>query len=131
MAVPMDLLAAGFAPARGFPPNQVIPASIVAIAIAAAVAIGAVRYRQGRFAALGRVADAAGARSGLPGWAALPSLVTAVSLLIAVFGFYWDVAWHIDKGRDDGPFGTPAHYFIIAGLLGIALAGVLSVVLDK
>src|SRR5689334_8792390 len=81
--------AAGFAPARGFPPNQVIPATIVAVAITAAVAIGAVRYRQGRFPALDRVADAASRRSGLPGWAALPSAVTGVSLLVAVFGFYW------------------------------------------
>src|SRR3954454_6793477 len=57
--------------------------------------------------------------------------MTTVSLLIAVFGFYWDVAWHIDKGRDQGPFSTPAHYPIIIGLLGIALAGVLAVVHDK
>jgi hypothetical protein len=131
MATHVHLLSAGFAPARGFPPSLVIPATIVAVLLTAAVAYGAWRYRQGRFAALDRVADAASARSGLPGWAALPSLVTAVSLLVAVFGFYWDVAWHIDKGRDNGPFGTPAHYFIIAGLLGIALAGVLAVILDK
>jgi hypothetical protein len=131
MATHLHLLSAGIAPARGFPPSQVIPATIVAVLLTVAVAYGAWRYRQGRFAALDRVADAAAARSGLPGWAALPSLVTAVSLLVAVFGFYWDVAWHIDKGRDNGPFGTPAHYFIIAGLLGIALAGLLAVVLDK
>jgi hypothetical protein len=131
MATHLHLLSTGIAPARGFPPSQVIPATIVAVLLTAAVAYGAARYRQGRFAALDRVADAASARSGLPGWAALPSLVTAVSLLVAVFGFYWDVAWHIDKGRDNGPFGTPAHYFIIVGLLGIAIAGVLAVVLDK
>src|SRR4051812_24293618 len=131
MATSLHVLSAGVAPARGFPPNQVIPATVVAILLTAAVAYGAWRYRQGRFAALDRVADAAGARSGLPGWAALPSIVTALSLVVAVFGFYWGVAWHIDKGRDNGPFGTPAHYFIIAGLLGIAIAGVLAVVLDK
>ncbi|HET7530612.1 MAG TPA: hypothetical protein VFJ98_06595 [Mycobacteriales bacterium] len=131
MALSPHLLAAGFAPARGFPPGQVIPAAIVAVLLTAAVAYGARRYRQGRFAALDRVADVFAARSGLPGWAALPSAVTGISLLVAVFGFYWDVAWHIDKGRDNGPFGTPAHYFIIVGLLGIALAGVLAVVLDK
>jgi hypothetical protein len=131
MATHLHLLSASFAPARGFPPSQVIPATIVAVLLTAAVAYGAWRYRQGRFAALDRVADAAAVRSGLPPWAALPSLMTAVSLLVAVFGFYWDVAWHIDKGRDNGPFGTPAHYFIIVGLLGIALAGLTSVVLDK
>src|SRR3954451_23577661 len=124
-------LAAGFSPERGFPPNQVIPAVIVAVLLTAAVTIGAVRYRQGKFAALDRVADSVAGNSGLPAWAALPTVVTSISLLIAVFGFYWDVAWHIDKGRDDGPFSTPAHYFIIVGLLGIAIAGVLAVVLDK
>src|SRR4051812_10194099 len=131
MVTSLHLLSAGVPAARGFPPGQVIPATIVAIVLTIAVAYGAWRYRQGRFAALDRVADGVAARSGLPGSAALPSVVTAVSLLVAVFGFYWDVAWHIDKGRDDGPFGTPAHYFIIIGLLGIALAGLLAVVLDK
>src|SRR3954451_1619874 len=105
MATPLTTtaVAAGFAPARGFPPTQVIPATIVAVLLTAGVAYGAVRYRQGRFAALERLVAATEARTGLPGWASMPSLVTAVSLLIAVFGFYWDVAWHIDKGRDDGP----------------------------
>ena len=125
------LTAAGFAPARGFPPNQVIPATIVAVLLTVGVVYGAVRYRQGRFAALDRVGAAVERHSGLPAWAALPSLVTSLSLLTAVFGFYWDVAWHIDKGRDDGPFSTPAHYPIIIGLLGIAIAGVMAVVLDK
>ena len=124
-------LAAGFAPARGFPPSQVIPASIVAVLLVVGVAIGSVRYRQGRFAALGRVADRAERATGLPGWASLPIGMTTISLLIAVFGFYWDVGWHIDKGRDQGPFSTPAHYPIIIGLVGIAIAGVTSLTLDK
>jgi len=122
--------AAGFAPARGFPPSQVIPASIVAVLLTLGVALGAVRYRQGRFAALGRLAGRAERTSGLPGWAALPIAMTTLSLLIAVFGFYWDVSWHIDKGRDQGPFSTPAHYPIIIGLVGIAIAGVTSLTLD-
>src|SRR4051812_42738375 len=130
-AHPAAALAAAFSPARGFPPNQVIPAIIVAVLLTAGVVIGSVRYRQGKFAALDRVADSVAGNSGLPAWAALPTVVTSISLLIAVFGFYWDVAWHIDKGRDDGPFSTPAHYGIIVGLLGIAVAGVLAVVLDK
>jgi hypothetical protein len=124
-------LAAGFAPARGFPPNQVIPATIVAVLITVGVIWGSVRYRQGRFAGLERVATAVERQSGMPAWAALPTLVTSASLLVAVFGFYWDVAWHIDRGRDQGPFSTPAHYPILIGLLGIAVAGVLAVVLDK
>src|SRR5207237_3734018 len=101
-----------------------------AAALTIAVALGAVRYRQGRFPALGRVAGRVERTTGLPGWASLPIAMTTVSLLVAVFGFYWDVAWHIDKGRDDGPFSTPAHYPIIIGLLGIAIAGVTSLTLD-
>jgi hypothetical protein len=123
-------VAAGFSPARGFPPGQVIPASLVAVLLTVGVAIGAVRARQGRFVALQRLADRSERATGLPSWAALPIGMTTLSLLIAVFGFYWDVAWHIDKGRDDGPFSTPAHYPIIIGLLGIAIAGVTSLALD-
>ena len=126
----LTVQAAGFAPARGFPPNQVIPASIVAVLLTAAVVIGVMRYRQGRFAALDRLADRAEQATGLPRWASLPIGMTTISLLIAVFGFYWDVAWHIDKGRDEGPLSTPAHYPIIIGLLGIAIAGVASLALD-
>src|SRR5947208_4022989 len=129
--MPFTVVAGGLAPARGFPPNQVIPATIVAVLITAAMAWGSLRYRQGRFAALERVAQRAEERSGLPAWAALPMAVTSVSLVVAVFGFYWDVAWHIDKGRDAGPFSTPAHYPIIVGLVGIAIAGVMAVVLDR
>src|SRR5947209_15425541 len=125
------LTAAGLAPARWFPPSQVIPASIVAALITAGVVLGVVRYRQGRFAALDRLAARAEVSTGLPRWAALPIGMTTISLLVAVFGFYWDVSWHIDKGRDEGPFSTPAHYPIIIGLVGIAIAGVMSLTLDN
>ena len=52
----------------------------------------------------------------LPAWAALPSAITVVSLLVAVSGYYWDVSWHIDRGRDPGAFANPAHWLIIIGL---------------
>jgi hypothetical protein len=126
-----SLVAANVPAARGFPPEQVVPAAIVAVLLTAGVVLGAWRYRQGRLPLLDRLAAASERHSGLPAWASLPAATTGVSLLVAVFGFYWDVAWHIDKGRDDGPFGTPAHYFIVAGLVGIAVAGVLAIVLDK
>jgi hypothetical protein len=129
--MPLTVLAADVPAARGFPLDQLAPAAAVAVLLTAAVVFAAWRYRQGRLPALDRLAAATERHSGLPAWAALPAAVTGVSLLVAVFGFYWDVAWHIDKGRDDGPFGTPAHYFIVAGLVGIAVAGVLAVVLDK
>src|SRR5262249_6267691 len=48
------------------------------------------------------------------------------SLICAVWGYYWDVSWHIDRGRDPGAFANPAHWFILIGLDGIAFAGVLA-----
>ena len=40
---------------------------------------------------------------------------------------YWDISLHIDDGRDEGPLANPAHYFILAGLFGVFLAGVLGI----
>ncbi|MTV25394.1 hypothetical protein FTX61_08235 [Nitriliruptoraceae bacterium ZYF776] len=85
--------------------------------------------RRGRFGGLDRVADAVGRHLRLPGWAALPLAVAGVSLVIAVFGFYWDVATHIDHGRDEGVFGNAAHWPILVGLVGIAVAGLFAIVL--
>jgi hypothetical protein len=50
----------------------------------------------------------------------------AGGLLIAVFGMYWDIATHIDAGRDEGPFANASHYFILVGLAMIFLAGALA-----
>jgi hypothetical protein len=89
----------------------------------------AMAHRAGRISWLGRLAGFSERVSGLPGWAALPGAITGGALMIAVFGFYWDVAKHIDTGRDPSPFGTPAHYPILVGLFGIAVGGFLSIVL--
>jgi len=43
--------------------------------------------------------------------------IAATSLLLALFGTYWDDAWHTDKGRDT--FWTPPHLLLYAGI-GIA-----------
>src|SRR5262245_41633695 len=94
-------------PAKGAPVSDLLWASLVATVLGAGVLWVAVSHRNGRIRWLGRLAAFAERESGLPGWAALPSLVVGASLLIAVFGFYWDVAKHIDTGRDPSPFGTP------------------------
>src|SRR3954447_1869665 len=86
-------------------------------------------HRTRRIAWLGALAAYSERVSGLPRWAALPSAIGGSSLLLALFGFWWGVAPHIDKGRDNGPVGTPAHYPILFGLGGIALAGYLAIVL--
>ncbi len=67
--------------------------------------------------------------TGLPGWAAVPTAVAAGSLITAVFGLYWDVSLHMDRGRGPGPLANPSHYFILAGLLGIFAAGWLAAVM--
>ena len=66
--------------------------------------------------------------TGLPAWSAGGLGVGIFALLVAVIGFYWDVAWHIELGRDQFIF-TPAHMMIVAGLGFILLAAVTSIVL--
>src|SRR4051812_9348082 len=100
------------APARGTPLSDLVPASIVALIAVAALAVAAVAHRRGRLHVLERAGTVSEQTSGFPGWAGVPIAVTTASLLVAVFGFYWDVSWHIDRGRDPGPFANPAHWFI-------------------
>ena len=98
-------------------------AGMVAAGIAAWVIVG---HREGRIQLL-RNLGAFGERvSGLPGWVAVPLSVHSGGLLIAVFGMYWDIATHIDAGRDEGPFANASHYFILVGLGMIFLAGALA-----
>lgn len=87
------------------------------------------RERTGRETVVGRLAGFVGRVDGVPRWAALSPYIHVVSLLAAAFGVWWDIAVHIDNGRDTGPFGTPAHYPIFFGILGIIIAGVLPIAL--
>ena len=68
---------------------------------------------------------------GHPGWSSMPCGLAIMSLITALFGLYWDVSLHVDVGRDQGPFGTPAHYFILAGLFGIVMAGFFAMCLPE
>ncbi len=119
-------------PAGGAATSDVIYATAGAV-VATILLLGPILlYKQGRFPLLGRAADLAERVTGLPGWAALPGTFLAITLLIAVFGMYWDISLHIDQGRDPGPLANPAHYFILAGLFGVLTAGVLGIALpDK
>ena len=120
-----------FLPARGVTVAEVLPATILLGTLAVAILALCALYRGDRLPAVDRFAAWSERTSGLPAWAAIPSAVCTLSLLTAGFGFYWDVAVHIDNGRDVGPFGTPAHYPILIGLCGLALAGVLAITLDR
>ncbi|MGY4773379.1 hypothetical protein ACXC9Q_41260 [Kribbella sp. CWNU-51] len=85
--------------------------------------------RTGRVTLVGRLADTIGRLDGVPRWAALTPYLHAVSLLACAFGVWWDIAVHIDRGRDTGPFGTPAHYPIFFGILGVIISGVVPIAL--
>jgi hypothetical protein len=66
--------------------------------------------------------------TGIPGWAAGGIIFGEWSLLMAALGFYWDVAWHIDFGRDKVLF-TPPHMMILIGLMGVLGTAILTVIL--
>jgi hypothetical protein len=117
------------APAGGAAIGQVIGASAAAMLATAALLYLGYAHRTGRTDLLRRIADFAGRNTGLAPWAAVPVVLAAGSLLVAVLGMYWDISLHIDNGRDPGPLANPAHYLILAGLFGIFAAGFLAIVL--
>src|SRR3954470_973208 len=128
MTSTLTFLAAG-EPAGGAPVQDLIPASVVAAVLTAAVLAIGFGHRAGRITILTRAAALAEGAIPVPGWAALRVLLTLGSLGVAAFGFFWDVGTHIDNGRDSGPFANAAHYPILIGLAGIALAGFVAAVL--
>ncbi len=127
------IFAAGGAddPAGGAAIAEVIGATAGATAMTAALVGLGIAHRTGRTQLLARLSAFSERISGLPGWAALPVGLATGSLLVAVFGMYWDISLHIDDGRDAGPLANPAHYFILFGLFGIFAAGFLAMVLPS
>jgi hypothetical protein len=115
--------------ARGAGLNQVIGLSIAAVVITLLMLWVGHAHRTRRITWLARLADKLGQKFHRPGWVALPTLVFTTSIICALFGFIWDVSWHIGNGRDPGPLANPAHYFIIIGLFGVFLAGMVAIVL--
>ncbi|SEG84669.1 hypothetical protein SAMN04489712_11746 [Thermomonospora echinospora] len=120
-------------PAGGAALDQIAIATGGAAALTAALLVLGFGHRTGRIGALASLARAAerGPARGMPGWAALPTLVAFWSLLTALLGMYWDISLHITQGRDEGPLANLAHYPILIGLFGIFTAGVLAMVLPK
>jgi hypothetical protein len=131
MGTPMHALqtVAASEPAGGAATGQVVIATLAASVAFSILAWLCVGHRSGRVPYLYRAARLSERLSGLPGWAALPSAISAVSLLVALLGMYWDISLHIDVGRDAGPLANPAHYLILAGLFGILAAGTVAVFL--
>jgi len=131
----MNLLAAAnttdSTPAAGAAIGEVIGATAGALIATALLLYLGWSHRTGRNNILRRAADFAARDTGFAPWAALPSLLAAGSLLVALLGMYWDISLHIDNGRDPGPLANPAHYLILVGLFGIFAAGFLAIVLPE
>lgn len=117
------------APAAGAEVKQIMIGTIViSIWMGTVVALG-LAHRAGRTQLLARAGSAIERRTKIPGWAMLPYLVAVTALAIAGVGFVWDVALHLDAGRDAGPFANPSHYMLIVGTVGFVTAGWLACVM--
>src|SRR5918993_427755 len=118
------LLAADTRPAGGAAIGEVITATGIGLGLTA-VLLGLVfLHRTRRSAALTRIGDRLGGATGVPAWVALPTILTTLSLLVALLGMLWDISLHIGVGRDEGPLANPAHFLILFGLFGVFAGGV-------
>lgn len=73
----------------------------------------------------GNIADSLQRATGFPGWSMAGVLSGLASLWVLVDGFYWDVGWHIDNGRDTQLF-TASHVMILVGLAGLIYTAALA-----
>ena len=118
-------------PAGGAAVSEIVIAFGMSLAVLVPVAWFLLRERTGKATVIGRLADWVGAKEGLPRWVALPSYLTIITLLTAGFGVWWDVATHMQRGRDEGPLANPSHYPIFLAILGFFSAGLISMGLAK
>lgn len=109
------------APAGGAALGQIVIGTAVSMSILAALFVLGLRHRAGH-QTLNRAAAPLTRFTGLPAWSVLPMAVAVGGFVLAGVGFVWDVSLHIGQGRDTGPFGTPAHYLILAGIYGFVAA---------
>ncbi|MDQ3680779.1 MAG: hypothetical protein M3378_09620 [Actinomycetota bacterium] len=65
--------------------------------------------------------------TGHSGWRMAGVLSGLTVLGVAMMGLYWDVAFHIDVGRDKELF-TPSHTMIVLGLAGLVYSAVIAVI---
>ena len=120
---PLALTFVAEPPARGAGLNQVIGLTIAAMVLSVLMLWIGWAHRTRRIGWLAKFGDWLGVKFKRPSWVALPILVYTSSIICALFGFIWDVSWHIGNGRDPGPLANPAHYFIIIGLFGVFVGG--------
>lgn len=82
-------------------------------------------HRKGRTRVLERAASVAGWVFRVPGWAALPVVLATIGLTVAMWGGLWDIGYHVDNGRDDGPLGNPGHWPLLLGIFTTFAAGII------
>jgi hypothetical protein len=109
--------------------DQVIGMTLVGAVVSAALVWIGYLHRNRRITWLTRLSEAFGRRFSRPPWVALPIAMFIATIICALFGFIWDVSLHIGNGRDPGPLANPAHYFILVGLFGMFVSGMVAVVL--
>jgi hypothetical protein len=130
LVVASPALAAGKTPpAGGAEIGQVIIATLGGL-VATAILLGLVfGHRSGKVKVIQSLVKFSERVSGAPNWSAIPLSILGGTLGIAVYGMYWDISIHLDKGRDPGPLANAAHYFILVGLFGVLFAGVVAMAL--
>lgn len=128
---PRILVAAEPAPVGGAALDQVLGLSIGTAVVTAVLCWIAWAHRTHRIDWIENTGEALRRRTGEPGWASIPSLFVASSLVIALLGFLWDVAYHAGRGRDEGPLANPAHYLILYGLFALFVAGMTAIVYTR
>ncbi|HEV7918974.1 MAG TPA: hypothetical protein VGO97_05285 [Solirubrobacterales bacterium] len=117
--------------AGGAPIDQLMIVAISYSLVATALVVCGFGYRAGRFGGLAKTSAKFGELTDKPYWSALPLVLLNVGRFAVIFGFYWDIAYHVELGRDPGPLTNQTHYFILIGALLICIAGVLLVLLPK
>src|SRR3954451_8606447 len=118
-------------PAGGAAIGQIVEASLVFAVVLGGIAFYVRRHRRTRGELKPRLADRLAQSADFPVWGALPLQLLRLSLLVALFGMYWDISLHIDRGRDPGPLANPAHWFILFGLAGVFCSGAISMALAR
>lgn len=98
------------------------------LAAVAYLAISGTSRIGGAAGVLLRISDSLTRLTGLPAWSAGGLGVGMFALVVAVIGFYWDVSWHIELGRDEFIY-TPAHMMIVTGLAMIVASALTAIVL--
>jgi hypothetical protein len=118
-------------PAGGATAGQVLLGALASAIISGTLLYLGLGHRAGRIKLLEQAGRITGRVTGLPPWAAVPLALALPAFALAGFGFVWDVSIHVDNGRDTGPFGTPAHFFMLAGIFTFLASGWFAVAMPK